>query len=645
MAGITTGDQFTLLKASAIAAISADLASTVATSATVASLAAQAAGAPLYASYADGNSASAAGDVYMVQTEPATAVYQKGASPEFLGWLGELLFSDSTELFVSTLTGFLAGQTIRTRKDGHAYEVVSSTPHVETAGGVLLKLLPRGGRYYAAGVGVIAGGANKAANLRALANDAGDAPIYMERGEFDLAGEDFAGVNLVCDGLAWSDNSSAVIYDVGLHRGVTTISVGPTGQISTVNAALNRMVSQRIADEGYITLSVQAGDHDVFADDWSFVAPQKISFIGADMLDVLPTTEDALTDMEAGIADIKARYGTRLTVKKRLNNTSASQGLMISGINEIRKLCFESDPDDDPLDGIDEELRYPLFLGVFREARTGLALPEGSANIDLVSCLRGTWGGQVHNSWVNVRGPCFLGYNDEVDGAAAGGPLRLQGRGAMVDTGEAVGDRFLRLFNPTAGTVNGQAQIGVHVESGELRADNGLDIRGGRTAIFATDDAKVGASNALVANAGAVAVARLSKIEMDGLAATSCDASAINVMEPPAKGEIPQYKALVSAGPGSVITGAGASFGGCKGEVGILALNGGQYTAGGTVPTSFDACEFTGETLSGAALNAMGTMRLRAAVTNAIGTSSVFLRQRKGFSDFTDSTGVTLDVS
>lgn len=108
-----------------------------------AAVAARAAGAPLFSSIADGLAGTSSGDVFIVQTEPGAAVYENdGGSEVFIGWIGELIYDDVSDLLGGTETGFSTGQIIRTRKEGFAYEVVASGEHVSTAGGVNLIVLP-----------------------------------------------------------------------------------------------------------------------------------------------------------------------------------------------------------------------------------------------------------------------------------------------------------------------------------------------------------------------------------------------------------------------------------------------------------------------------------------------------------------------
>lgn len=113
------------------------------TRASQASLAAQAAGAPLFPSVSAGAAATSDGEVFMVQIEPGTAVYERvSGSGVLLGWLGELLFSDLPTLRNSTLSGFADGQVLRTRKGGYCYEVVSAGEDLTTLGGVRLRVIP-----------------------------------------------------------------------------------------------------------------------------------------------------------------------------------------------------------------------------------------------------------------------------------------------------------------------------------------------------------------------------------------------------------------------------------------------------------------------------------------------------------------------
>jgi len=147
-----SGATFNLLKAEALTPITDALTAATAADAATANLAALAAGAPLFASLADGEAATASGDVFMVSTTPGVAVYENSSgSGSFLGWLGELLFGNAAELIASTLTGYSTGQAIRTREDGFSYIVAASGAtdhHVTTAGGVKLYVKPgASGRY------------------------------------------------------------------------------------------------------------------------------------------------------------------------------------------------------------------------------------------------------------------------------------------------------------------------------------------------------------------------------------------------------------------------------------------------------------------------------------------------------------------
>lgn len=140
------------------AAISTGQAAISTTAAAEATLAAQAAGAKLFSSIADGLAGTVDGDVFMVQVKPGTSVYENNAGVEgFLGWIGELLFQNVSGLIASTASGFIEGQTIRTRAEGFGYEVAASgaTDHdVTTSGGVKLYVLPdQGGAIPAAALG------------------------------------------------------------------------------------------------------------------------------------------------------------------------------------------------------------------------------------------------------------------------------------------------------------------------------------------------------------------------------------------------------------------------------------------------------------------------------------------------------------
>ncbi|MBO9431601.1 hypothetical protein [Sulfitobacter sp. R18_1] len=117
-------------------------------SAQTASLAAQAVGAQFFSSLVAGESRTSDGDVFLVQNEPGTAVFENiSGNGVFLGWLGELLFYDVPTALASTQTGFETGQILRTRKEGAAFEVADpATPIVDgypllTAGEVKLRVL------------------------------------------------------------------------------------------------------------------------------------------------------------------------------------------------------------------------------------------------------------------------------------------------------------------------------------------------------------------------------------------------------------------------------------------------------------------------------------------------------------------------
>lgn len=102
-----------------------------------ATLAAKAAGAPLFATLADGEAATTDGDVFMVQAEPGTAVYERQAgSGVLLGWLGEILFEDFDAL--DSFDGDLgAGTTMRTRKEGYSVTVTAGANYQQlTSGGL-----------------------------------------------------------------------------------------------------------------------------------------------------------------------------------------------------------------------------------------------------------------------------------------------------------------------------------------------------------------------------------------------------------------------------------------------------------------------------------------------------------------------------
>lgn len=132
------------------------------TRANEAALAAQAAGAPLFASASAGEAATSDGEVFMVQMEPGTAVYQNEAGAGALrGWLGELLFQDVITLKASNVAGLSSGQTIRTRLENFVYKVepiVVTDPDLQMASGTGLAVVKMGGRNMARAYGMVGDG-------------------------------------------------------------------------------------------------------------------------------------------------------------------------------------------------------------------------------------------------------------------------------------------------------------------------------------------------------------------------------------------------------------------------------------------------------------------------------------------------------
>lgn len=208
---------------------------------TQAELAALAAGAPLYPTVSDGEAAASDADMFLVSTEAGVQVYQSvSGSGVMQGWLGKVSFKTVANLLA--FTGPLGPVGTSIEAQGFRYEVLASGDaafHIQTVGGVRLKVLPLGDRMYFAAFGLVGGDADETALLlKAFAAAAGyelrsgRAQTYRTTESLQiLANTDLnlrgSTINFACVGQ--KRNLEVYGSNVGIRKGRIRNVVGSTG--------------------------------------------------------------------------------------------------------------------------------------------------------------------------------------------------------------------------------------------------------------------------------------------------------------------------------------------------------------------------------------------------------------------------------
>lgn len=227
-----------VIEAVGAVAVSAASAASAAWHQEMAALAAQAAGAPYVSALTSPTPVDGSRELLVIMA--GVQFWQVvNDSWAFQGWIGEVLFDDVAALLASTLTGFVDGQVIRTRKEAFAYEVVTRGEHIETANGTKLKVIRKDGVFYASAFGLSAGMA--AAEIDpmlekiAAAVSTGDTVVFDVAGTIDVSSATFsaAGLKFIVQPLCHIRQANAALNAFAITVSGDNFKISGGGKISS----------------------------------------------------------------------------------------------------------------------------------------------------------------------------------------------------------------------------------------------------------------------------------------------------------------------------------------------------------------------------------------------------------------------------
>lgn len=192
-----------------------------------------------------------------------------------------------------------------------------------------------------------------------------------------------------------------------------TVTVGQGGNYATLADALDSLSTKTITQNGYVTISLLAGDHIVTSLTFNHPQGSKIKIKGATMKGAIPIISDMTGDRGIDSIFVRSKYATCVYLQK---GSGQDFGLNITGgIDNIENIAFFAAPN----------LRYPISIGGFSvswtEGKNG-----GVVKLTNTTHFGGVWGFVAGNSNIIARNKMFFAYQTGDSLTAAGGAMILR---------------------------------------------------------------------------------------------------------------------------------------------------------------------------------------------------------------------------